>query len=116
MQIHHTDKEISNICLSASRTQQIQVLTLTPCNAIPDEDTKAQWEEVVKAAEDDLQSLVGKTFHSRGQIRMVPDILQSGEDFFFPVFTSEKEMGEYGGSFFTSPEAFLRCHNNGKSK
>jgi hypothetical protein len=30
---------------------------------------------------------------------MVPDILQNGEEFFFPVFNTAEEMGEYGDYF-----------------
>ena len=30
---------------------------------------------------------------------MIPDILQSGEDFFLPAFTSAEEMGDYGRQF-----------------
>ena len=30
---------------------------------------------------------------------MIPDILQNGNDFFFPVFSSVEEMGEYGENF-----------------
>ena len=30
---------------------------------------------------------------------MEPDILQNGEDFFFPMFTTAEEMGEYGHTF-----------------
>ena len=30
---------------------------------------------------------------------MVPDILQDGENLFFPVFTTAEEMGEYGNTF-----------------
>ena len=32
-------------------------------------------------------------------IRFIPDILQKGDEFFFPAFTSEEEMGEYGNGF-----------------
>ena len=38
---------------------------------------------------------------------MVPDILQNGEDFFFPVFTTAEEMGEYGNDFSKIQEHFL---------
>ena len=40
---------------------------------------------------------------------MVPDILQNGEDFFFPVFTSEEAMGEYGNSFSKLQKHFLEA-------
>ena len=42
---------------------------------------------------------IGKSFVSTDSIRMVPDILQNGEDSYFPVFTTAEEMGEYGDEF-----------------
>ena len=38
---------------------------------------------------------------------MVPDILQSGDDFYFPVFTAPSEMGEYGQHFSKVQKHFL---------
>ena len=32
------------------------------------------------------------------EIRLVPDILQRDDKCYFPVFTSDEEMGEYGNS------------------
>ena len=80
-----------------------------PCNAIPDEVSQAQLEEIVKSAGDDPQALIGKTFKSEGAVRMVPDILQNGEEFFFPVFTSAEEMGEYGDHFSKVERHFLEA-------
>jgi len=52
---------------------------------------------------------VGKTFVSREDIRMIPDVLQNGEDFFFPVFTTAEEMGEYGEGFSKIQRHFLEA-------
>ncbi|MBP3760824.1 MAG: SseB family protein [Ruminococcus sp.] len=60
-----------------------------PCNAIMTEKT----EEFVK----NLQE--GDEFSFPDDVRMIPDILQNGNDFFFPVFSSVEEMGEYGENF-----------------
>ena len=57
------------------------------------------FEKAVDEAGDDLSSLVGKTFSNQQHIRMVPDILQNGDQFFFPAFSSVEEMGEYGDHF-----------------
>ena len=70
-----------------------------PCTAIlSDEDQKAV-EEMVYSHKDDLGSIEGEVLTNYDPIRFVPDILQSGDAFFFPVFTSEEEMGEYGNGF-----------------
>ena len=42
---------------------------------------------------------------------MVPDILQNGDNFFFPVFTSDEEMGEYGEHFSKIQQHFLEAIN-----
>jgi hypothetical protein len=40
---------------------------------------------------------------------MVPDILQNGDDFFFPVFTSDNEMGKYGENFSKMERPFTEA-------
>lgn len=42
---------------------------------------------------------------------MVPDILQNGDNFFFPVFTTAEEMGEYGNNFSKIQRHFLEAAN-----
>lgn len=64
-----------------------------PCNAIPSDEDQKRLEELVESANGDLEALKGITFSNNDNIRMVPDILQNGDSFFFPVFTNDKEMG-----------------------
>ena len=82
-----------------------------PCNAIiGDADQEAWSKAALEAAErGDLHSLVGQEFISHDSIRLVPDILKNGDDFFFPVFTSEEEMGEYGEHFSKVAKHFLEA-------
>ena len=84
-----------------------------PCTAIFSEaDTEAMNKVVLEAADNnDLDSLVGHTFTSQDEVRMVPDILQNGDDFFFPVFSSDEEMGEYGQQFSKVQRHFLEAAN-----
>lgn len=92
-----------------------------PCTAVFSEaDTDAMDKVVLEAAENnDLDSLVGHTFTSQDEVRMVPDILQSGDNFFFPVFTTAEEMGEYGDQFSKIQRHFLEtmvlARNNEKN-
>ena len=80
-----------------------------PCKAVfSDEDYEAV-SKVVMEAKDDLDSLVGHTFTSHDPIRLVPDILQSEGEFFFPVFTTAEEMGEYGDGFSKVQKHFLEA-------
>ena len=80
-----------------------------PCNAIVGEEDQKAVEQMIEEAGDDLSSMVGKEFTSRGNIRLVPDVLQDGDEFFFPVFTSGEEMWEYGEHFSRAQEHFLRA-------
>lgn len=84
-----------------------------PCNAIMSDADYAALEKVVKDAEQNggLDSLVGKTLSNQDNIRMIPDILQNGEDFFFPVFTTAEEMGDYGQDFSKIEKHFLEAAN-----
>lgn len=82
-----------------------------PCTAVLSETDQQALEEMVKNAGDDLSSMKGKVMTSKDQIRMVPDILQNGEYFFFPVFSSDSEMGEYGDGFSKIETGFLHAIN-----
>ncbi len=82
-----------------------------PCTAVFSEADQKTIEDMVKEAGDDLSSMKGKVMTSKDQIRMVPDILQNGEYFFFPVFSSDSEMGEYGQSFSKIETGFLHAIN-----
>ena len=92
-----------------------------PCTAVFSEaDTDAMDKVVLEAAENNnLDSLVGHTFTSQDEVRMVPDILQSGDNFYFPVFTTAEEMGEYGDQFSKIQRHFLEtmvlARNNEKN-
>ena len=55
-----------------------------------------------------LQNLrEGETFSFSEPTKFVPDILQNGDDFFFPVFSNCEQMGEYGKHFSTIQKHFF---------
>ncbi len=78
-----------------------------PCTAILSQNDQAGIEKLLKDSGDDPESLTGKTITSTDQIRMVPDFLKSNDELFMPVFSDEKEMGEYGNSFSHVETEFL---------
>jgi hypothetical protein len=82
-----------------------------PCNAIMSDADYAAMEKLVMDAKDNLDSLVGMELTNQDNIRMVPDILQNGDEFFFPVFTTAEEMGEYGERFSKIEKHFLEAAN-----
>lgn len=84
-----------------------------PCTAIMSDADQAKWEKLVTEAQEkgDLDSLAGQVVVNQDEVRLVPDILQSGDNFYFPVFSSEEEMGEYGKHFSSVPCPFLAAAN-----
>lgn len=70
-----------------------------PCNAVLSDIDMAEFDKALKEARNDLSSMVGKTFSNKENICMIPHILQNGEQFLFPIFSSVEEMGEYGEHF-----------------
>lgn len=84
-----------------------------PCNMMmSDKDYETLSEAILDAANSgDMDSLVGQELTADDNIRMVPDILQNGDSFFFPVFTSAEEMGEYGENFSKIQSHFLEAMN-----
>lgn len=70
-----------------------------PCNAVMSEADMARFEQAMKDAGDDSSAMVGEEFTTNDEVRLVPDILQNGDNFFFHVFSSKEEMGEYGEHF-----------------
>ena len=84
-----------------------------PCNAIMSDVDNAAVEKMIMEAENNggLDSLIGTKICNRDGIRMAPDILQNGDDYFFPVFTSDTEMGEYGERFSKIQRHFLEAAN-----
>ncbi|MBQ3378367.1 MAG: ADP-ribosylglycohydrolase family protein [Clostridia bacterium] len=82
-----------------------------PCNAVLSEADYAEWAKTVSDAEknDGFDSILGKELKNQDNIRMKPDILQNGDELFFPVFTSAIEMGEYGERFSKIETHFLEA-------
>ena len=78
-----------------------------PCNAVVGEEDQKTVEQMIAEAGDDLNSIIGKTFTSRQNIRMIPDILQKDGQYFFPVFAAEEDMGEYGQHFSKIQQSFM---------
>ena len=59
-----------------------------PCNAVMSEADMARFEQAMKDAGDDPSAMAGEEFTTNDEVSLVPDILQNGDNFFFPVFFS----------------------------
>ena len=54
---------------------------------------------MLEEAGDDPEQLAGMNFSTKDNVRLIPDILENSGDYFFPIFSSEEEMGDYGKDF-----------------
>lgn len=74
-----------------------------PCKAKMSERDEKRFAEMIGDVEEDEETLskrlLGKRFVTLDDTRLVPDILQNGDDFFFPIFSTAEAMGEYGYKF-----------------
>lgn len=70
-----------------------------PCTALMSEVDQERLEAMIAGLGDDLDGLVGEEFVAHDETRLVPDILQNGDNYFFPIFSTAEAMGEYGDSF-----------------
>lgn len=90
-----------------------------PCNAILSKTDQQSLVDLIDNAEGDLESLKGIELSNQDNIRMIPDILQNGDNYFFPAFTTTDDMGEYGENFSKVQKHFLEvirlARNNEKN-
>ncbi len=70
-----------------------------PCTAVMDKQDEAKLQKMIEDADGDTDKIIGETFTTSESVRLIPDILQNGDEFFFPIFSSAEEMGEYGEHF-----------------
>ncbi len=70
-----------------------------PCTAVMSEEDQRHFQELIEQAGDDLESIKDHVYQTQGETRLIPDILQNGDSFFFPAFTTVEAMGEYGNNF-----------------
>ena len=64
-------------------------------------------------SEEDMEKFAngkeGDIISNSSDMRFEPDILQKGEEKFFPVFSSVEEMGEYGNGFSKMQKHFFEA-------
>jgi hypothetical protein len=70
-----------------------------PCTAVMDDADQARMEEMIKSCNENYEKMKGMEFKSLGNTRLIPDILQNKNGFFFPIFSTAEAMGEYGDNF-----------------
>ena len=113
---------------NADRTEQglIQIMEIlrdslvwVPCNAVLSKLDQKAFADLIDKADGNMDSLVGVELSNQENIRMIPDILQNGDQFFFPAFITTEDMGEYGQHFSKVQKHFLEvialARNNEKN-
>lgn len=73
-----------------------------PCVVHMSERDLKYFTEIVPELED-------KVGQAKDEVRLVPDILMSEGEFYFPVFSRPEEMGEYGNKVSNIQDNFLRA-------
>lgn len=70
-------------------------LVYIPCTAILDKEDEDMFYKMTQE-----EDIVGKVIQFSNDVRMIPDILQNKDCMlFFSIFSSKKQIGEYGESF-----------------
>ena len=90
-------------------------LMWVPCNSVLSERDQKRLQKMIEGKEQDLDSLEGETWQAQDEIRLVPDILMNGDQYFFPAFTSCEEMGEYGEGFSKIQKHIMEIINLAKN-
>lgn len=86
-----------------------------PCNAVMADEDRNQIESMIKNNAGDIEKLVGEKINTKGAMRLIPDVLQSGDEFYFPIFSTVEAMGEYGESFSKVQHSVLKAISMAKN-
>lgn len=77
-----------------------------PCTAVMSERDQLSF---IKMLEEKGESIIGENLETEDETRLIPDVLQSGDSFLFPVFSTVDAMGEYGDDFSKMQQPFLEA-------
>ena len=78
-----------------------------PYNAVLSERDQERFEKIINEAGENLDKLVGLEFTAKDETRLIPDILENNDNNFFPIFSTEESMGEYGDNFSKISQSIL---------
>ena len=63
-----------------------------PCNAVMSDADQKRMEELIESLDGDFGKLADMEFAAKDATRLIPDILQNGDSFFFPIFSTEEAI------------------------
>lgn len=78
-----------------------------PYNVVMSDKDQEKIEKLIDNAGNNLDSLINMEFTTEGETRLIPDILENNGNYFFPIFSTEEAMGEYGDHFSKIPQSIL---------
>lgn len=94
-------------------------IVYVPYNAVLSARDQEKLDDLISSAGDNLEKLINMEFVAEDETRLIPDILENNGNFFFPVFSTEEAMGEYGDNFSKIPQSILDAitlaRNNNKN-
>lgn len=70
-----------------------------PCTAVLSDRDQSRMEELINKVGDEIDKLADEEFMTLDETRLIPDILENEDGYFFPIFSNEEAMGEYGDNF-----------------
>ena len=82
-------------------------IVYVPYNAVLSDRDQERFEKIINKAGENLDELVGLEFVAEDETRLIPDILENSGNYFFPIFSTEEAMGEYGDNFSKIPQNIL---------
>ena len=82
-------------------------IVYVPYNAFLSDRDQERFKEIINKAGENLDELVGLEFVAEDETRLIPDILEKSGNYFFPIFSTEEAMGEYGDNFSKIPQNIL---------
>ena len=85
------------------RDRQVYV----PYNVVMSDKDQEKIEKLIDNAGNNLDSLINMEFTTEGETRLIPNILENNGNYFFPIFSTEEAMGEYGDHFSKIPQIIL---------
>lgn len=78
-----------------------------PCNAVLSEADQKAFADMMDKAGGDPAALAGMKPVDTENSWLFPEILQNGDEFFFPAFITQEDMGQYGQYFSKVRKHFL---------
>lgn len=115
--VHQTDDKEIVLCANMDPSAKITAEDLedgtmleAAIHTFNEERTEDHWLDIMEILRDSYVWIpCNAVMSDTDQARLIPGILQNGDNFFFPVFSNEEAMGEYGKGSSKVQKHFLEA-------